>query len=154
MNFEPKNKACQIVLRSPSSADRLPAKYHTIVQLILQPTGEALTLDATSMQYGHTVKTHRHSDYTSSYEERKEEPSREFGYTYGEMLNSVARGVGGSIALNLAACILDDAVQKEAGDLGGRNSLYEMSHDDFVCARDKIGRAVCIMLTRLCLGLD
>lgn len=98
-----------------------------------------MVIDPSSMQYGHTVKTHKYTEYASKYkgEGWQHDP---FGTTYVTVRDGAAAGGRRCLSSILAIRELDEAVWQSIGSLGGRDRLFTMSHLEFVKARDKIGR--------------
>lgn len=156
-SFIPINHTRQVYIRDRWGAKKY-ASRHLVVTITPERAStrriEALTLDASSMQYGHTVKTHKDPEYAAAYEKRGQTEWLPFGWTYTELLDEVDDDIDKCIALHLAVRKLNDAVWEEVHDLGGRSRLYEMSHTDFLDARHRIGRAVCEVLPQLRLDLE
>lgn len=99
-------------------------------------------MDASSMQYGHVVQTHRNSEYVAKYQGPMKH-SCGFGKTFNEFLDDLESGSRPHRVIHLTIQRMNNVVWEEVESLGGRGRLYEMGHDDFVAARDKLGRAVC-----------
>jgi hypothetical protein len=110
---------------------------------------ESLTLDASSMQYGRRVKSHRSSTYTAKREGLRRWNPEEFGYTYAMWSTENGSEILTHDYVEVAAREMNDAVWKEVQRLGGRQKLLLASHDRFVRSRDKIGRIVCGVLELL-----
>ncbi|KAF3042546.1 hypothetical protein E8E11_005356 [Didymella keratinophila] len=144
--YQPKNKAHPVRLHFPYFPKRIPAG---LLILVLKPkSDEALVIDPSSMQYRHTVKIHKYTEYAAKYKGEGEQHDNLFGSTYRIVRDGAAAGEEYCISSILAIRELDEAVWQIVENLGGRNRLYTMGHVDFVQARDKIGRRLRDALAR------
>lgn len=106
------------------------------------------------MQYGHIVKTHKHTEYAAKYKGEGEQHNDPFGSTYVIVRDGAVAGEEHCISSILVIRELNEAVWQAVGSLGGRGKLHAMSHLDFVKARDKIGRRVRDALARFRVEAD
>ena len=135
------------------------ASHHYVVTITpLLPSStplQSLTLDASSMQYGRRIKSHRTSQYTVKRIQPWTSETKAFGYTYKEWAGTdtvTKRDIKESQGFRLthiAARTMKGTVWREVRRLGGREKLLQMGHLEFIRARDRMGRVVCGKLRQL-----
>ncbi|KAH6611826.1 hypothetical protein C7974DRAFT_418739 [Boeremia exigua] len=164
-DLRPKDTPNRQKVYTPMSRSYKIATRHQVVTLTptltWPPSPEGLTLDATSMQYGHTVVSLRDSDYMRERADPAGAETQDFGHTYTEWVKDNrwcrknTRSYREFAMEQIAIAKMHQAVwQKLPRREDRQDLLLDMSHEAFIEARDNIGRAVCAELQLLRPGFE